>query len=135
MYVGVMDRLTVRRRHRPQAELAAKNAIGSLDYEIAQAKASAIGRLGRALEVSLRALAEFDAVHGTAGPIAPALHVERAMLVAAAQRALWQFVVQREACGFRDSRAVMRDYRVPREVQDQIGAFPCGPDRRQDNRI
>jgi hypothetical protein len=34
-----------------------------------------------------------------------------------AGHALWMFVVQREACGLRDSRTVMRDYNVPGEVQ------------------
>jgi hypothetical protein len=31
------------------------------------------------------------------------------------------FVVQREACGLRDSRTVMRDYNVPGEVQQCMG--------------
>ena len=30
-------------------------------------------------------------------------------------------MVQREACGMRDSRQVMRDYRVPVEVQYRMG--------------
>jgi hypothetical protein len=30
-------------------------------------------------------------------------------------------MVQREACGLRDSRQVMRDYRVPIEVQYRMG--------------
>jgi hypothetical protein len=33
-------------------------------------------------------------------------------------------MVQREACGLRDAPAVMRDYRVPSEVQARAGAFP-----------
>jgi hypothetical protein len=36
--------------------------------------------------------------------------------------ALWMFVVQREACGLRDSRTLMRDYNVPGEVQQCMGA-------------
>ena len=39
-----------------------------------------------------------------------------------AGHALWMFVVQREACGLRDSRTVMRDYNVPGEVQQCMGA-------------
>jgi hypothetical protein len=35
---------------------------------------------------------------------------------------LWMFMVQREACGLRDSRAVIRDYNVPGEVQQCMGA-------------
>jgi hypothetical protein len=44
--------------------------------------------------------------------------------MASAARALWQFVVQREACGLRDSGAMMRMYGVPAEVRDRMGAFP-----------
>jgi hypothetical protein len=39
-----------------------------------------------------------------------------------AGHALWMFVVQREACGLRDSRTVMRDYNVPGEVQQRMGS-------------
>jgi len=46
-------------------------------------------------------------------------------LVAAAGHALWMFVVQRESCGLRDSRTVMRDYKVPAEVQERMGVFPA----------
>jgi hypothetical protein len=32
--------------------------------------------------------------------------------------------VQREAIGLRDTRQLMRDYRVPADVQSRMGAFP-----------
>ena len=51
----------------------------------------------------------------------------RASLVAEASRALWHFAVQREACGLRDLRYVLRDYRVPREVAARMGAVPREP--------
>lgn len=92
-----------------------------LDYEIAREKASALGRLGRALEAALQALAEFDAAHPSPGA---AERDTRAALVASAGHVLWQFIVQREACGLRDGGVVMRMYRVPRVVQDRMGAFP-----------
>ena len=41
----------------------------------------------------------------------------------AASLALWHFVVQREACGLRDLRYVLRDYRVPHEVYARMGAI------------
>jgi len=86
-----------------------------LEHEFAQEKASALGRLGRALEAALAALAEFDARHPR-GP-SPAEHrASRAALVAEASVALWHFVVQREACGLRDMGFVLRDYHVPAEV-------------------
>jgi len=92
-----------------------------LDYEIVQEQASALGRMGRALEQALARLADFDAAH----PDAPASAREaRRTLVREAGQALWMFVVQREACGMRDSRTIMRDYRVPGEVQQCMGLLP-----------
>ncbi|HEY7665412.1 MAG TPA: DUF6665 family protein [Xanthobacteraceae bacterium] len=91
--------------------------------ELAQEKASALGRLGRALESALAALAQFDAGDGAANSSAEG----RAALVAQASVALWQFVVQREACGLRDMRYVLRDYRVPAEVARHMGALPKEP--------
>jgi hypothetical protein len=35
------------------------------------------------------------------------------------------FVVQREACGLRDSRTIMREYKVPAEVQQCMGLVPA----------
>jgi len=88
--------------------------LPALDYEIAQEQASALGRLGRALESALAALAEHQASPGDA---------IRARLVQAASDALWCFIVQREACGLRDPRPVIREYRVPAEVYARMGAF------------
>lgn len=96
-----------------------------LDYEIAQEKAAALGRLGRGLEKALAELAAFDVEQSD--------HAQeerkrsRAALVEAAAHALWLFLVQRDSCGLRDARAVMRDYRVPAEVQARAGAFPATP--------
>jgi hypothetical protein len=111
---------------RPPRELAAHDPADSptpLEYEIAQEKAAALGRLGRALERALAALHDFDheARRADAEPASP---LRRAALVAAAGHALWLFVVQREACGLRDMRHVIRDYGVPPDVQHRMGAFP-----------
>jgi hypothetical protein len=54
----------------------------------------------------------------------PAERQARRTLVAEAGYALWMFVVQREACGLRDSRTLMRDYKVPADVQERMGVFP-----------
>jgi len=93
-----------------------------LEYELAQEKASALGRLGRALEAALAALAELDA--GTPADASAERRKLRVSLVAQASLALWYFVVQREACGLRDLRAVLRDYRVPPEVAARMGTQP-----------
>ena len=95
-----------------------------LDYEIAQEQAAALGRMGRALEQALARLRQFDAAHPRSGAPASARQARRA-LVTEAGHALWMFVVQREACGLRDSRTVMRDYEVPGEVQQCMGLLPA----------
>jgi hypothetical protein len=109
-----------------------------LGYEILQEQASALGRLGRGLETALADLCAFDEAHpawdhgrprtggdAAPGPTAPPEErLARRALVSTAGQALWMFVVQREACGLRDSRHVMRDYKVPAEVQERMGIFP-----------
>jgi hypothetical protein len=90
--------------------------IAALDYEMAQERASALGRLGRALEASLATLSSYDDGHGERD-------AGRAQLVQDASDALWCFMVQREACGLRDPLPVLRHYGVPAEVYARMGAF------------
>jgi hypothetical protein len=100
-----------------------KTPADLLDYEIVQEQASALGRMGRALEAALAELREFDLAHPPSDALATERHARR-KLVAAAGHALWMFVVQREACGLRDSRTIMRDYKVPPEVFERMGVLP-----------
>jgi hypothetical protein len=95
--------------------------IDALNYEIAQEKAIALGRMGRALEDALAKLREFDAANPSSGAPASSQPARR-VLVTEAGHALWMLVVQREACGLRDSRTIMRDYDIPGEVQQCMGA-------------
>jgi hypothetical protein len=94
----------------------ASGPVVALDYEIAQEQAAALGRLGRALEAALAALADHDRREHKADDA-------RVKLVQEAGHALWCFMVQRECCGLRDPRPVMRDYRVPQDVQNRMGIF------------
>jgi hypothetical protein len=91
-----------------------RSGYATLEYEIAQEKASALGRLGRRLEAALAAL---DACPRKAASDRKI----RDELVAEAGYALWLFVAQREACGLHDSRRVMKDYGVPNEVYARMG--------------
>ncbi len=104
--------------------------VESLDYEIVHEKASALGRLGRGLEAALAALRAFDAAHplpdgASESEVSTAEREARRALVSAAGHALWMFVVQREACGLRETRGMMREYGVPAEVQERMGIFPA----------
>jgi hypothetical protein len=90
-------------------------AFDALQHELMQEKASTLGRLTREFETALANLAAFDA--------APEIGNEdrRAELLDAAADALWWFVVQREACGLRNTDAVLRDYKVPAAVRLRMG--------------
>jgi hypothetical protein len=112
--------MTVRPLRSLTTKIWTDNPAAALDYELAQEKASTLGRLGRALEAALAALREFDAQ-----PPSADTRKERSALVAQAGHALWMFVVQREALGLRDTRQLMRDYRVPVEVQHRMGVLPA----------
>ena len=90
-----------------------RSGYATLEYEIAQEKASALGGLGRRLEAALAALAACPRTATSDGKI-------RDSLVEQAGYALWLFVVQREACGLCDSSHVMRTYGVPNEVYARI---------------
>lgn len=103
--------------------------VDILHYEIVQEQASALGRMGRALEQALAELREFDAVHASSD-IPAAMQPERRRLVVAAGQALWMLVVQREATGLRDSRHIMRTYNVPAEVQQCMGLAPAPSTKR-----
>jgi len=106
---------------RPPRSQTPQSRDNALDYEIVQEQAAALGRLGRALEVALTALSTHDRERG--GGAAPAM---RESLVQNARDALWCFIIQREACGLRDQRSIMRNYRVPREVQNRMGVLDPG---------
>jgi hypothetical protein len=94
-----------------------RSGWATLEYEIAEERASALGRLGRQLEAALAALAACPRTATTERNI-------RDSLVEEAGYALWLFVVQREACGLNDSSHVMQTYGVPHEVYARMGPSP-----------
>ena len=91
-----------------------RSGYSVLQYEIAEERASALGRLGRRLEAALAALAACPRTANSDRSI-------RDGLVQQAGYALWLFVVQREACGLNDSVHVLRNYGVPKEVYARMG--------------
>ncbi len=93
-------------------------AFDALQHELMQEKASTLGRLTREFETALAKLAAFDAAER---PPATDDEDRRAELLDAAAEALWWFVVQREACGLRNTEAVLRDYKVPAAVRLRMG--------------
>jgi hypothetical protein len=109
-----------------------RRGIDALDYELAQEQAASLGRAGRTLEEALAALAACEPNREQNGHTGR--DAARAALVAAAGHALWCFMVQREAIGLRDPRPVIRDYRVPAEVQNRMGVVAPALPRHGGNR-
>ena len=97
-----------------------RSGYATLEYEIAEEKASALGRLGRRLEGALAALAACPRTASSDRKF-------RDGLVEQAGYALWLFVVQREACGLNDSAQLMRNYKVPNEVYVRMGPLSEQP--------
>ena len=91
-----------------------RSGYATLQYEIAEEKASALGRLGRRLDAALTALA---ACPRTANPDRKI----RDGLVEQAGYALWLLAVQREAIGLNKLDHVLQVYRVPNEVVARMG--------------
>lgn len=99
----------------PQTGFAPTFETGAsiLDYEIQQERANALGLAGRKVEAALAALRAFDA-EGAGG--------DRTEVLKAAAKAVWQYFIQREACGVRDQRPAIEHYGIPREVLVRLGA-------------
>ena len=93
-----------------------------LQYEIRQEQAATIGRLARELREALDALDAFKGRAVGGRTAADSCDAERERLVDAAGYALWQFVVQRECSGLRETEQVLKDYAVPAEVRAKMGA-------------
>jgi hypothetical protein len=91
-----------------------RSRYATLEYEIAEEKASALGRLGRRLETALAALAACPRT-------ANSDRKTRDRLVEQAGYALWLLAVQREACGLNNLGHVMQVYGVPNEVVARMG--------------
>ena len=91
-----------------------RSGFATLEYEIAEERVSALGRLGRRLEAALRALAACPRTTSSDRNIYDGL-------VEQAGYALWLFVVQREACGLNKIDHVIKVYGVPDEVVARMG--------------
>lgn len=86
-------------------------ALDAVGHEIAQEKASSLGRAGRRVEATLAALA---AHQGDAA--------ERRALVQEAADAVYACFIQRELIGLRRHQDVIREYRIPGAVLARLGA-------------
>jgi len=103
-----------------------RSGYATLQYEMAEERASALARLGQRLEDALTALAACPRTADTD-------RTTRNRLVEQAGYALWLFVVQREACSLNKIDHVIQVYRVPNEVIARMGPLPgmSAPARKQ----
>lgn len=102
------DRLALSRR--------SDAAFNVLEADMTAEKASSLGRHGRLVEAAIGALRAFDAGPGGDPD-------ERLELVKTAARQVWAFFVQRELCGLRDQKQIIKDYAIPGEVLVRLGAI------------
>lgn len=91
-----------------------RSGYATLEYEIAEERASELGRLGRRLEAALTALAACPRT-------ANSDRKTRDGLLEQAGYALWLLAVQREACGLNRLDHVLQVYGVPNEVVARMG--------------
>ena len=91
--------------------LVSEKFVAVLKHEVAEEKAGALGRCARLLEHALRRFRSHDR---------PDLNRER-LLWDLVER-VEAFVIQREACGLRDSRHALKFYGVPHEAIARVGA-------------
>jgi hypothetical protein len=94
-----------------------KPFVDTVQREIAEEKAEALGHTGRRLQQAVEQLR----LHDRSGGDARAAGKRDKLLWDLAAR-LQSLVVQREACGLRDVRYVLEFYDVPREAFARVGA-------------
>jgi hypothetical protein len=97
------------------ARVMRDTGVNLLENELLAEKASSLGHHGRLVEKSLAALRTFDATTGTPD--------DRQALLRKAAHDVWAFLVQRELCGMRDQKEIIRFYNIPGEVLARLGAM------------
>ncbi len=87
--------------------------LNVLEYELLSERADALGRHGLKVEKALEQLRERTAAGCGAD--------QRQALLDEAADAVWAFFIQREICGLRDQRDLIRRYEIPKEVLARVG--------------
>lgn len=97
---------------RPQQSLGATpqdRVVGAVHEEVLAEMAASLGRAGKTLETRLARLKE-------------AAPEEKDVALRSAAEAAHHYFIQRELCGLRDHRAVIKDYAIPGAVLARMGA-------------
>jgi hypothetical protein len=93
--------------------------VDTVQHEIAEEKAGALGRAGLRLQHAVEKFREHERQRL---PADPRTHSARERLLSDLTERVEAFVVQREACGLRNSRQALAYYGVPREALARVGA-------------
>jgi len=109
------DRMPLARSDLLALRMRLDSGFETFTSEVAAEQASSLGYQGRQVEKAMQALRDHDA-RGSDGAV-------RLALVKAAARQVWAFLVQRELCGLRDQKEVIRIYGIPPEVLRRLGAM------------
>ncbi|SOC85066.1 hypothetical protein SAMN05421890_3558 [Ensifer adhaerens] len=88
-------------------------ALSNFEAEALSESASSLGYQGRKVEKALSVL------------MAAAGGEDRDRALAQAGEAVWAYFVQRELCGLRDHRLIIREMGIPDEVLTRLGAAPA----------
>jgi hypothetical protein len=107
----------------PDRNIVGAAVLRAVDSEVLEEKAASLSRAARRLERALATLRGFDAgipAPRKRGEPAP----DRPALLAEAREALWFLIVQREACGFRNSEEVLAAYSIPKEISFGMTVAP-----------
>ena len=95
--------------------------IDALQHEVMEEKAATLGRLTQTFERAFAALRAFEAASGA--DVEQRRAAERQALIEKAAEALRHLVVQREACGLRNTEAMLREYGVAPAVRLRMGVI------------
>lgn len=91
----------------------ANTGFNILEYELQAERAAALGRQGVKVEAVLAELAAWSP--DGAG------ETGREEVLYKAADAVWSFFIQREMCGFRNNRDIIKRYAIPKEVLARVG--------------
>ncbi len=86
------------------------NPLLQLETEIFEEAVTALGHYGRAAEAALATLEQAD-------------DTNREKRLDKAAGAVWSYLIQREHCGLRDHRYIIREMGIPKAVLNRMGAI------------
>lgn len=90
-----------------------ENGMSMVEAEIMAETASSLGHHGRKVEAALAALTDAKE---------DAIKADLDQLTHKAAREVWAYFIQREFCGMRDHRLIIKEMGIPQSVLVRLGA-------------